>query len=315
MENQSSATDILLIEGLNVTAQSSIPVFILLLLVYVFIMLSNISLVVLISVERSLHQPMYLLFCNMGINDVFGASIVVPHLLSDHFKPSSERIIHYAACAFQAFCGHVHATMTHTVLMIMAFDRYVAVCRPLQYSSIMSARMVVNLSVSAWGVSVVMVLILVGLSVRLSRCRRVIFNPFCDNPSLFKLSCENVFINNLYGLAFTAVLLSSSLGSLTLTYLRIIVVCLRSQTKTVNIRALQTCATHLTLYVIMMVSGMIIIILHRSPELSEHRKLASIMFHVVPPAMNGIIYGLQIKAVRQKITAVFTRRASNPVTQ
>uniref|UniRef100_A0A3B3I038 G-protein coupled receptors family 1 profile domain-containing protein n=1 Tax=Oryzias latipes TaxID=8090 RepID=A0A3B3I038_ORYLA len=255
MENQSSATDILLIEGLNVTAQSSIPVFILLLLIYVFIMLSNISLVVLISVERSLHQPMYLLFCNMGINDVFGASIIVPHLLSNHFKPSSERIIHYAACALQAFCGHVHATMTHTV-------------------------------------------------VRLSRCRRVIFNPFCDNPSLFKLSCENVFINNLYGLAFTAVLLSSSLGSLTLTYLRIIVVCLKNPAKTVNIRALQTCATHLTLYVIMMVSGMIIIILHRFPELSEHRKLASIMFHVVPPAMNGIIYGLQIKAVRQKITAV-----------
>ncbi|RVE63389.1 hypothetical protein OJAV_G00135910 [Oryzias javanicus] len=307
MENESAETDLLFIEGLNVTPQSSIPAFILLLVIYVFIMLSNISLVVLISVERSLHQPMYLLFCNMGINDAFGASTILPHLLSNLFTPGSERTIHYSACAVQAFCGHVHGVTAHTVLMVMAFDRYVAVCRPLQYSSIMSARTVVSLSASAWGVSVVTVLALVGLSVRLSRCRRVVLNPFCDNPSLFKLSCQDLLINNLYGLAFTAVVLSASLGSVALTYLRIVVVCLSGQRKTVNGRALQTCATHLTLYVIMLVSGLIIVTLHRFPELSEVRKLSSIMFHVIPPALNAVIYGLQIKAVRQKITAVFTR--------
>ncbi|KAF6740020.1 Olfactory receptor 8U9 [Oryzias melastigma] len=307
MENESVETDILLIEGLNVTPQSSIPAFILLLIIYVFIMLSNISLVVLISVERSLHQPMYLLFCSMGINDAFGASAILPHLLSNLFTPSSERTIHYAACAVQAFCGHLHAAVAHSVLMVMAFDRYVAVCRPLQYSSIMSTRMVVNLSASAWGVSVVIVLTLVSLSVRLSRCRRVVFNPFCDNPCLFKLSCQDITINNLYGLASTAVMLTASLGSVTLTYLKIVVVCLSSQRKTLNSRALQTCATHLTLYVIMMVSGMVIVTLHRFPELSEIRKLSSIMFHVIPPALNPTIYGLQIKAVQQKITAIFTR--------
>uniref|UniRef100_A0A3B4Y5V6 G-protein coupled receptors family 1 profile domain-containing protein n=1 Tax=Seriola lalandi dorsalis TaxID=1841481 RepID=A0A3B4Y5V6_SERLL len=301
MENQ---TDILQLEGLKVTPQSSIPAFILLLLIYVFIMVSNLGLVVLITMETSLHQPMYLLFCNMSVNDAFGASTIIPRLLSDVFTPSSERHISYIDCAVQAFCAHFHASATHTVLMIMAFDRYVAICNPLRYAAIMTNSMVVKLSVSAWAVALIMVLILVGLSVRLSRCRWIIFNPFCDNASLFKLSCESVLINQVYGLGYTVVLLGSSLGSVTLTYLKIAAVCLSSKNKVLNGRALQTCATHLAVYIIMFVSGSIIIILHRFPDLSDERKLASIMFHVVPPAMNAVIYGLQIKAVREKLVII-----------
>uniref|UniRef100_A0A8D0DDW5 G-protein coupled receptors family 1 profile domain-containing protein n=1 Tax=Sander lucioperca TaxID=283035 RepID=A0A8D0DDW5_SANLU len=261
MDNATFNLDILQLEGLNVSPESSFPAFILLLLIYVFIMVSNIGLVVLIFADRSLHLPMYLLFCNMSINDVFGATTIIPPLLSDVFTPITDRYIYYYECVVQAFCGHIYAT---------------------------------------WAVALLMVVILVGLSVRLSRCRWVIHNPFCDNASLFKLSCEIVLINNIYGLGYTVVLLGSSLGSVTLTYLRIAMVCLSSKNKALNSKALQTCATHLAVYIIMFVSGSIIIILHRFPDLSDHRKLASILFHVVPPALNSVIYGLQIEAVREK---------------
>ncbi|XP_041863709.1 olfactory receptor 52E8-like [Melanotaenia boesemani] len=313
MANETLNAEILLLEGLKVTPQSSMPAFILLLIIYIIIMLSNISLMVLISMEKSLHQPMYLLFCNMSINDVFGATTIIPPLLSDIFTPVSERYIHYVSCVIQAFCSHMFAGVCHTVLMIMAFDRYVAICNPLKYSMIMTNRMVVKLSVLAWTVALVMVLILVGLSVRLLRCRNVIANPFCDNASLFKLSCESVLINNIYGLGYTVVLLGSSLGSITLTYLRIAVVCLSNRNNKVNSRALQTCATHLALYIIMFVSGSVMVILHRFPDLSDYRKLASILFHVVPPAMNVFIYGLQIKAVRQRILVVFIKNTKAAV--
>ncbi|XP_047463573.1 olfactory receptor 52D1-like [Mugil cephalus] len=309
MENETLDTAVLILEGLMVSPQSSVPAFVILLVLYVFIMVSNMGLVVLIFTDRSLHQPMYLLFCNMSINDAFGASTIIPRLLSDIFLPSSERYIYYYDCVVQAFCAHFHASNTHTVLMIMAFDRYMAICNPLRYATIMTTRMVAGLSVAAWAVSLFLVTILLGLSIRLSRCRRVIFNPFCDNASLFKLSCESVLINNIYGLSYTVVLLGSSLGSIVLTYLRIAMVCLSSRNKSVNSRALQTCATHLAMYIIMIVSGSIIIILHRFPQLSAHRKLASIMFHVVPPTMNAIIYGLQIKTVREKILILFTRNS------
>ncbi|XP_054482261.1 olfactory receptor 52N5-like [Anoplopoma fimbria] len=307
MENHTLNIDILILEGLKVSPQSSVPAFVLLLLIYIFIMVSNIGLVVLISMERSLHQPMYLLFCNMSINDAFGATTIIPRLLSDLFPPITDRYIHYIDCVVQAFCAHFNASATHTVLMIMAFDRYVAICNPLRYAAIMTNRMVVALSLSAWTLALLMVVILIGLSVRLSRCRWIVFHPFCDNASLFKLSCESVLLNNIYGLGYTVVLLGSSIGSVTLTYLKIAIVCLSSKNKALNSKALQTCATHLAVYVIMFVSGCVIIILHRFPHLSDHRKLASILFHVVPPAMNAVIYGLQIKAVRQKIVIMFTR--------
>ncbi|XP_051250729.1 olfactory receptor 8B4-like [Dicentrarchus labrax] len=189
-DNQTLRTDILLVEGLKVSLESSIPAFIILLLIYIFIMVSNIGLVVLITTERSLHQPMYLLFCNMSVNDALGATVIIPHLLSNIFVPSSDRFIPYIDCVIQAFYAHFYAGATHTILMIMAFDRY----------------------------------------------------------------------------------------------------------------------SHLAVYIIMFVSGFIIIILHRFPNLSDYRKLASILFHVVPPAMNAIIYGLQIKVVRQKIFIMFSRK-------
>ena len=305
MKNQTVNMDIISIEGLKVTPQSSIPAFVILLLVYIFIMVSNIGLVVLIFMERSLHEPMYLLFCNMSINDVFGATTVIPRLLTDVLAPMARRYIHYYECVIQAFCAHFHGATSHAVLIVMAFDRYVAICDPLRYATIMTSRMVVKLSVSAWMVSLVLVLILIGLSVRLSRCRRVVLNPFCDNASLFKLSCESVLINNIYGLGFTVVLLGSSIGSVALTYLKIAAVCVLSKSKALNSRALQTCATHLAVYIILLVSGFIIVILHRFPQLSDHRKVASVLGHVALPALNALIYGLQIKEVRQRITTLF----------
>ncbi|KAF3840548.1 hypothetical protein F7725_006410 [Dissostichus mawsoni] len=186
----------------------------------------------------------------------------------------------------------------------MAFDRYVAICNPLRYATIMTHRMVLGLSVWAWAIAFLMVGILIGLSVRLSRCRWIILHFFCDNASLFKLSCESVLINNIYGLGYTVVLLGSSIGSVTLTYLRIAMVCLRSKSKTLNSKALQTCATHLAVYAILLVSGFIIVILHRYPSWRPQEGGVRHGTRVLP-ALNALIYGLQIKEVRQRVMALF----------
>ncbi|XP_068587764.1 olfactory receptor 2F1-like [Cebidichthys violaceus] len=310
MDNSTVNMDIISMEGLKVSPESSGPAFVLLLLIYIFIMVSNVGLVVLITMERSLHQPMYLLFCNMSVNDVFGATTVVPRLLSNVFTPISERYIHYIDCVVQAFCSHFHAGVSHAVLMIMAFDRYVAICSPLRYATIMTSRMVVKLSVSAWTAAFVSVAILLGLTIRLTRCRRVIINPFCDNASLFKLSCQNLLINNIYGLGSAVVILGSSLGSVMLTYLRIAMVCLSGKNKVLSSRAVQTCATHLAVYLIMMVASFTPMIIHRRPEWADSGKVASVMFHIVPPVLNPIIYGLQCKELRLKIVRVFIKNKS-----
>ncbi|XP_072317845.1 olfactory receptor 2A12-like [Eucyclogobius newberryi] len=307
-ENLTMALDVLLLEGLPLPPRSALPTFVVLLLLYIFILVSNVSLMLLICVQRPLRTPMYLLFCNMSLNDMFGASTVIPRLLQDLLAPQDTRYITYGLCVLQAFCAHFHASTVHTVLMAMAFDRYVAIVYPLRYSLIMTGRMVLSLSLAAWGVCFLMVLVLILLSVRLSRCRSVVSNPFCDNASLFKLSCDSVLVNNVYGLFYTVVLLSSSVGSVAITYVRIVVVCLSRRSGSLNRRALQTCASHLASYLLMLVSGSIIVILHRFPALAERRKMASILFHVVPPALNVLIYGLQIREVRDRIMLLCIRR-------
>ncbi|KAM6985853.1 olfactory receptor 52L1-like [Aplochiton taeniatus] len=310
MENQSYGENVLLLEGLKVTEQSSYPAFILLLLIYIFIMVTNVGLVVLIGLERSLHQPMYLLLCNLPINDVLGATAIVPRILHDIFIPAGQRYVNYIECVLQAFCVHIYGTSSHNILIIMAFDRYVAICNPLRYASIMTTRMVWSLSACAWGATFFCVSILLGLTLSLSHCRETILNPFCDNPSLFKLSCESTAIASIYGLTFTVVLLVLSMGSVTLTYLQITMVCLKSKNRVLNSRALQTCATHLSVYLIMVVSGLTNIFMHRYQSSSEYRKLAAILFHVLPPALNAVIYGLQTKEIRQKIVNRFNNKVT-----
>uniref|UniRef100_A0A3B5PRV3 Olfactory receptor, family 70, subfamily B, member 1 n=2 Tax=Xiphophorus maculatus TaxID=8083 RepID=A0A3B5PRV3_XIPMA len=308
MENETFNSLTLQLEGLKVTETSVYPVFLFFLFSYLFIMILNIAIIILVCIDKSLHQPMYLLFSNLPVNDIFGNSIVLPRLLSDLLKPPSELIIGYYECVVQAFCTQMFGTMSHTVLMIMAFDRYVAICNPLRYSMIMTNRMVMKLTVSAWGLALVLVGILLGLTIRLSRCRTLITNPFCDNASLFKLSCESVVINNIYGLTFTVVLLTSSIGSIVFTYTRITMVCLTSRNKSVNTKALKTCSTHLVVYLIMLFCGILVILLHRFPQYSDQRKMSAILFHIIPCSLNPIIYGVQSKEIRQFLSNAFRSR-------
>ncbi|XP_049893828.1 olfactory receptor 146-like [Epinephelus moara] len=312
MENVTYNSFTLQLEGLNVSKNSTYAVFFLLLFSYLVIMVCNVGIAVLIFIDKSLHQPMYLLFCNLPLSDVIGNSIMVPRLLIDMLKPPPERLISYYECVVQAFTTHMFGTTAHTVLMIMAFDRYVAICNPLRYAAIMTNRMVMKLTVSAWGVALVLVGILLGLTIRLNRCRTLITNPYCDNASLFKLSCESVFINNVYGLTFTVVLLSSSIGTMVLTYTKITVVCLMSKNKSLNSKALKTCSTHLFVYLIMFFSGMVCIILHRFPHHSDYRKLAAILFHIIPGGLNPMIYGVQSKEIRKFLSQLFQSKKVLP---
>uniref|UniRef100_A0A4W6C6E0 Olfactory receptor, family 70, subfamily B, member 1 n=1 Tax=Lates calcarifer TaxID=8187 RepID=A0A4W6C6E0_LATCA len=272
MENYTYNSFILQLEGLNVSKDLVYPVFLCLFFSYLFITVANVGIAVLIFMDKNLHQPMYLLFCNLTVSDLLGNSIMVPRLLVDMLRPPSERLISYYECVVQAFTTHMSTTTAHTVLMIMAFDRYVAICNPLRYSAIMTNNMVIKLTVSAWGVAFVLVGILLGLTIRLNRCRTLIRSMFCNN------------------LTFTVVVLTGSIGSMVLTYTKITVVCLTSKNKSLNSKALKTCSTHLVVYLITILSGMAIIILHRVPQYSDSRKFVTILYHIIPGSLNPIIY-------------------------
>ncbi|KAM4547548.1 olfactory receptor 8G17-like [Fundulus diaphanus] len=312
MENYTYNSPTLQLEGLKVKDDSVRLVFFLFLFSYIIFMVMNLGILTIICIEKSLHQPMYVLFCNLTISDIIGSTHILPRLLSDMLLPPSEHLISYYECVVQAFTTHMFGTSSHTVLMVMAFDRYVAICQPLYYSTIMTRRMIVKLIMFSWVVPFVFVVILLGLTVRLNRCRTLITNPFCDNASLFKLSCESVVINNIFGLTFTVLLFVSSIGCMVLTYGKITIVCLATKNKTLNSKAMKTCSTHLVVYLIMSLSGYTIVVLHRFPQYSDYRKLSAILFVIVPGSLNPIIYGLQSKEIRSFLYKLFLSQKCLP---
>ncbi|XP_028278073.1 olfactory receptor 52D1-like [Parambassis ranga] len=312
MENYTYNSFTLQLEGLFVPKDSTHTVFLFICISYIFIIVANVGIAVLVFMDKNLHQPMYLLFCNLSFNDLLGNSIIIPRLLADMLKPTSERLISYYECVVQAITTHTSSTSAHTVLMIMAFDRYVAICNPLRYAAIMTNRMLLKLTVSAWGVALVLVGILLGLTLRLNRCRTMMKSLYCNNAALFMLSCEDVTVNNVYGLTFTVVLFTGSIGTMVLTYSKITVICLNSKSKSLNSKALKTCSTHLVVYLVMWISGMTVIILNRFPQYSDYRKAAAILNHIVPGSLNPIIYGMQSKEIRQFLSKWFKSKKVQP---
>ncbi|XP_029106931.1 olfactory receptor 6Y1-like [Scleropages formosus] len=309
MDNTTFALNILQLEGVDLAPQFVYPVFFILLVTYILTMITNTGLIILIAVERSLHQPMYLLFCNLSFNDIMGNTNILPRMMMDLF--STEKYIGYVECVTQAFCFHTFVAAAHVILMIMAFDRYVAICNPLRYSSVMTTRMVVKLSAYAWAFSLFMVSILLGLTIRLTRCRSVIVNAYCDNASLFKLSCQDVSINNIYGLAYTVFLSSLSLVITIGTYYKIFTICFTKKSKELNNKAIQTCCSHLVLYMIMLWTVFLTFVFHRIQMYSGYRKLVAILFHVVPANLNPVIYALQTKELKSKVKKMLHSKVSN----
>ncbi|XP_061105612.1 putative gustatory receptor clone PTE03 [Conger conger] len=293
---------ILLIQGIGIPHRFIYPAFALLLVIYLIILTTNIGVMLLILMDRSLQQPMYLLFFSLSFNDVLGNTVVLPRLMLDIV--STNPSISYSWCVSQAFFSQAYSTSCHTVMMIMAFDRYLAICHPLRYTSIMSPTMVAKLTVSAWSTSIAVNSIPLGLAVRLTRCRSIILNAFCDIASLYKLSCQDLSINNITGLTCSIILIGLSIASVAFTYFRILISCVSKKNKELNRKAMQTCASHLVLYLIMLWSGYLIIILHRLQIHNSYRTLAALLFLIIPANMNPIIYAIQTKELRTKIVQI-----------
>ncbi|XP_041657926.1 olfactory receptor 146-like [Cheilinus undulatus] len=312
MENYTYNSFILQVEGFKIRKDLTYPTAAFFLVSYVIIMVFNMGILVVIVLDSNLHQPMYLLLCSLSVSDMIGGTHILPRVIADVLRPPSERLIGYYECVVQAFTTQFYGATSHTLLMIMAFDRYVAICDPLHYAAVMNNRMVVKLTLLAWGVAFVLVSVLLGLTIRLNRCRTLIMNHYCDNASLFKLSCESVFINNVYGLTFTVVLLTSSMGSIVLTYAKIAAVCLTAKNKSLNSKAVKTCSTHLVVYLVMLISGFFVIIMHRFPHYAEYRKLASVLFVIFPGCLNPIIYGVQSKEIRKFLFDMFRSTKCSP---
>ncbi|AWO99507.1 putative olfactory receptor 10J4-like [Scophthalmus maximus] len=216
--------------------------FLIVLCLYVLIVLSNVLLVVVICVNRSLHEPMYLFLCSLFVNELYGSTGLFPflllHILSDSHTVAAP------LCFLQIFCLFSYGGAEYLNLAVMSYDRYLAICHPLQYNTHMTVNKTAALIGVTWLWPLLLCLVMTSLSESLHLCENVIHKVYCDNYSVVKLSCSNTSVNNVYGLFITSVSILSPLTLILFSYVKILRVCFSGSSQTRQ-KAVATCSPHL----------------------------------------------------------------------
>ncbi|XP_040058112.2 olfactory receptor 1D5-like [Gasterosteus aculeatus] len=184
--NNSHITSFFL-SGLDETMTLRVVLFSVTLLCYCLIMLVNVSLIVIIILDENMHEPMYILLCTLCMNGLYGTTGFYPKLLWDLLSPV--QVISYSGCLVQAFVIHSFVCSDFSILAVMSYDRYVAICRPLVYHSVMSKkRLLMFLSFSGLPPFCIVATIMI-LTSRLKLCSRYIDRLYCVNFMILKLAC------------------------------------------------------------------------------------------------------------------------------
>ncbi|XP_036379733.1 olfactory receptor 52J3-like [Megalops cyprinoides] len=298
---------VLTMESLGISSSGIYPAFFLGMVTYCLIVAGNLTIFLTIALNRSLHKPMYLLLLNLPINDLIGATAFFPQLISSIILQN--RSISYPACFLQALLVHLYAGGAFIILTAMAYDRYMAICHPLRYNTVMSNVNLVKIIVIVWIVDVVLISVLFCLLARFQFCQSLITDMYCNNPSLVKLICENTSVNNYYGLFLSSFLQGMSLITVIFTYIQILIACLVNKQSDTRSKALRTCATHLMVFVLFQVTTIFAVLSHRFNEVSPYlRRSVGISILVFPPILNPLIYGLNTKEIRTRVIHFCTKK-------
>ncbi len=307
MDNPYNTTSVLVLNRFDLPPEAVFPAFLFATLSYMIIIFCNLVLILTIVLSKSLHQPMYLFLLNLPINDLMGASALFLQVIKEILTNS--KTMEYSACVAQAFFIHIYAGGTVFTLTVMAYDRYIAICCPLKYNAVMTNAHLMRIITIMWITSLVITGVLFFLLLRLPRCRSELVNPYCDNPSLLSLVCANTTINNIFGLSVVALSQIIANGMILYTYLQILVACFRSNRSDTKAKALQTCATHLTVFLLLECLGLFTIISYRIKQISPPlRRFIGVSTLIFPPALNPIIYGLRTKEIREKAVHFFRNK-------
>ncbi|XP_028821610.1 olfactory receptor 10J5-like [Denticeps clupeoides] len=274
--------------------------FLIVLIVYVAILFLNISIILAVIKEKSLHEPMYIFISCLAANALYGSTALFPRLSGDLLSDS--HFISRTACFIQIFVIYSYGISEMTILATMAYDRYASICRPLHYHSIMTPRITALLISGAFGWAFFWIGSVVVLVARLPLCSRAIPRLYCSTWGVARLSCVSTSSNNALGLfvASSSVFLPS--GFIWYSYIRILSVCKKSSSEFRG-KALQTCLPHIVTFVTYSLAFYCDILLNRF-ELNAIMNIVAVAFSLeflfIPPLLNPLIYGLTLPEMRKK---------------
>uniref|UniRef100_A0A3Q3Q274 Olfactory receptor n=1 Tax=Monopterus albus TaxID=43700 RepID=A0A3Q3Q274_MONAL len=272
--------------------------FIVIMFVFILIICANLLLIVVICMNRGLHEPMYVFMCSLFVNDLYGSTALFPFLLVQIL--SDIHTVSVSCCFLQVFCLYTYGSVEFTNLAIMAYDRYIAICFPLQYNTRMTYNKVLILIVVIWLPPFIVVCVATCLSASLQLCGNIINKVYCGTYNIMKLACSDTSVNIIYEVITFFLTVCGPVSVILYTYIRILKVCFSGSTQTRQ-KAVSTCSPHLA-SLLNFCFGCLFEILqsrfHMNSVAGILQIFLSLYFLTCPPLCNPVIYGLNMSKIR-----------------
>ncbi|XP_007954798.2 olfactory receptor 6V1-like [Orycteropus afer afer] len=305
MSNHSVVRDFVLL-GFSHLRESQVILFAFILPVYVLTVLGNLAILTLTCLHSRLHVPMYFFLGNFSLVEVLVTSTVVPRMLADLL--STQKTMSLAECLTQSFFYFSLGSTNFLILTVMAFDRYLAICRPLHYPTIMSGPVCVKLVVACWLVGFLSIVSPTLQKTRLWFCGpNVIDHYFCDSAPLLRLSCSDARHIQLMDFFLSLVFVLVTMLLILASYILIVAAVLRIPSPTGRQKAFSTCASHLTVVVLGYSSTIFIYVRPGKGHATHLNKVVALMTAVVTPFLNPFIFTFRNEKVKEVIEDVTKR--------
>ncbi|XP_035995428.1 olfactory receptor 49-like [Fundulus heteroclitus] len=307
MDNVSVIT-MFTLSGLSGTVSLRVTLFVLTLLCYCVIWLVNLIIIVMIIVDKSLHEPMYIFLCNLCINGLYGTTGFYPKFLHDLL--STTHLISVPGCFLQGFVLHSSICADFSLLALMSYDRYMAICRPLVYHSMMTKRKICFYVLLSWIIPFCVIFIGTGTTATSRLCGSHIPKIYCVNWLISNLACSPPMAQVIYP-AFSYTFYFLHAVFIVWSYAYLIKTCQTSKEN--KHKFMQTCLPHLLTLIVFLGSVAFDLLYMRfgSKELSEHlQNFMAIEFLVVPPIINPLIYGFRLTQLRKRVSRFICGRSS-----
>ncbi|KAM6389878.1 olfactory receptor 14J1-like [Rhynochetos jubatus] len=313
MSNQSSITEFLLLAFTD-TRELQLLHFWLFLGIYLAALLGNGLIITTIACDQRLHTPMYYFLLNLSLLDLGCISTTVPKAMANSLWDT--RAISYSGCAAQLFLFFFLISAEYCLLTVMAYDRYVAICNPLHYGTLLGSRACAHLAAAAWGTGFFTALLHMANTFSLPLCQgNAVEQFFCEIPHILKLSCSHSYLREVGLIVVSACLAFGCFVFIVVSYVQIFRAVLRIPSEQGQHKAFSTCLPHLAVVSLFLSTAMFAHL--KPPSISSPTLdlVVAILYSVVPPAVNPLIYSMRNQelkdALRKLLTDCFSEAAIN----
>ncbi|XP_007662649.1 olfactory receptor 52N2-like [Ornithorhynchus anatinus] len=282
---------------------------------YVIAMVGNCGLLYLICREEALHQPMYYFLAMLSSTDLATCSGTVPRMLLLFWFNLRE--INFSICLVQMFFVHTFTGMESGVLMLMALDRYVAICYPLRYSTILTNPIIVRAGLATFFRGAILVIPFTILTKRLPYCHgHIIPHTYCDHMSVAKVSCGNIKVNAVYGLMVAILIGGFDIVCISASYTAILKAVVILSSAEAQHKAFSTCTAHISAIIITYVPAFFSFFTHRfgGHTIPHHvHIIIANLYLVLPPMMmvNPVVYEVKTKQIREAVVRMLSGKRGN----